>query len=208
MRKTKPGRAPRFQRTPPVAAKRGRNVRRFSPSRINEEQTEAPRRGCSRQRLGWETILGPPAKHELAFRQTPPGPDRSRRDHGCFRGSEASHFQELVQRIRNKLKANGCETRIEAGCFLLFSDHPPLHAQVPTPRARHQEGLQQRAVPQQAHPRRGGGQDLQLPGDRLHHRHGLPEPAGTSWLTPARELTLLALALVPRQGFMLSLAVG
>lgn len=58
------------------------------------------------------------------------------------------------------------------------SDHPPLHAQVPAPRSRHQEGLQQRTVSKQAGAQRRGSQDLQLPGDRLHHRHRLSEPAG------------------------------
>lgn len=61
-----------------------------------------------------------------------------------------------------------------------FADHPPLHAQVSASRPRHQEGLQQRAVPQQARAQRGRSEDLQLPWDRVHHRHRLPEPAGTN----------------------------
>lgn len=58
------------------------------------------------------------------------------------------------------------------------TDHPALHAQVPAARSRHQEGLQQRTVSQQAGAQRGRSEDLQLPRDGLHHRHRLPEPAG------------------------------
>lgn len=82
--------------------------------------------------------------------------------------------------------------------FFPPADHPALDAQVPAPRSRHPQGLQQRAVAQQDGSGRRGRQDLQLFRDRLHHRHRLPEPAGTVGPTRlARRRLGLRAALTP-----------
>jgi len=55
------------------------------------------------------------------------------------------------------------------------ADHPQLHAQVPAAGPHHQEEGPHRLA---AQPQVRGVPHLRLRGDRLHRRHGLPEPAG------------------------------
>uniref|UniRef100_A0A8C3EHF7 T-box transcription factor 22 n=1 Tax=Corvus moneduloides TaxID=1196302 RepID=A0A8C3EHF7_CORMO len=54
--------------------------------------------------------------------------------------------------------------------------HPAVHAQVQAPRPRYRPGFSLRSSADPVAAGRGGA-DLLLPGDRVHHRHGLPEPA-------------------------------
>ncbi|KAM6057031.1 T-box transcription factor TBX22 isoform 2-T2 [Theristicus caerulescens] len=55
-------------------------------------------------------------------------------------------------------------------------DHPAVHAQVQAPRPRYRPGFSLRPSADPVAAGRGGA-DLLLPGDRVHHRDGLPKPA-------------------------------
>lgn len=60
------------------------------------------------------------------------------------------------------------------------SDHSALHAQVPAARPRHPQGVRRGAVPGQSGPCWGGHAHLLLPGDCVHHCHGLSESTGSA----------------------------
>lgn len=78
-------------------------------------------------------------------------------------------------------------TNLDVSSFCRPADHSSVDAQVQAPGAHHPARPSDGPVPDPV-PASQRGEHLFLPGDGVHHRHGLPEPTGDASLTPTKTL--------------------